>query len=241
RNKYNSDYTKGTQTIYSHLGVTSDMVNNARVVTGKSYQNGEVTVDGKVGAANSYTAGRYYVQGSTKHVKNGTTFYTRPAQVSLVTHSVWDTYVFLDKNGKFIGAVLLDCGNPLQAKPVEPEPKPVYKCVSLSRIKQTDPTKYKFVGKSHAANGAKYKGFTFDFGDGSSQKYVAVQRTSDAGKYGYGEVAHTYSKPGTYNVKVTAHFTINGKEVKTTSDNYQKPVTIPKEKPPKQPAMSIDN
>lgn len=227
RDKYNSDFTKGTKTIYSHMGVTSDMVNKAPVKKGTIHKNGNVYVDGKLVATDAITAGRWYYPGSTKHVKNGTTFYTRTTQVSFVTKSVWEIYVFTDKNGKFIGGVILDCGNPVKAKPVEPpkpQPKPAYVCKSLAPLMQTRTT-YRFKALSDAKNGAKYKGFTFDFGDGN-KKFVA-STTSRA------ETTHTYAKAGNYTAKLTAHFTVNGKEVTATAPNCSKPVTVKEQPAPK--------
>ncbi len=234
RQKYANDYTKGTKNIYSYFGLNSNVINNYKVERGVVYKKGDVKVNGKLVATGAHSAGREYLPGSKKHTVNGTTFYTRPLSVS--TPPSWDVYVFSDSNGRFVAAVMLSCGNPVMAKPVKPAPKPVYKCTSLSRLKQAEGS-YKFVGKSHAANGAKYKGFTFDFGDGTAAKYVKVQRVE--GSYGYAEVAHKYQKPGTYNVKVTAHFTVNGKEVKATSDNCQKPVTVKEKEAPKVPGVSI--
>ena len=77
RDKYNSDATPGMRNIYSFFGLTSDVVNHGAYKEGTVTKSGSVIVDGKTVATNAYSAGRYYINGSTKHVVNGTTFYVR--------------------------------------------------------------------------------------------------------------------------------------------------------------------
>lgn len=113
RKQYNEN-SRGTKSIYSHLGVTSDMVNNAKVVNGLVHKNGTVTVSGKTVAKSAVTAGRQYIPGSTKVTAGSTTFYTRTPSVSFVSSSL-AAYVFTDKDGRFLGAVIKECGNPVKA------------------------------------------------------------------------------------------------------------------------------
>lgn len=232
RQKYKTDYTKGTQDIFSHFGLNSNVINTYKVQKGVVYKNGDVKVNGKLVATNAHSAGREYLAGSTKHKVNNTTFYTRPLSVS--TPPSWTVYVFTDKNDRFVAAVMLACGNPVKATPVKPtsKPKPVYECASLSRIKKDSDT-YTFRAKAAVKNGATLKGFTFDLGDGTV-KYVAHSKhASDTSVYKYVDLNHTYKKAGTYTVKLTAHFEVNGKSVKKTSANCQKSVTIPEKPTPK--------
>lgn len=113
--------------------------------------------------------------------------------------------------------------------PTEECVEPVYECASLSRI-QKDRTSYTFRGKARVANGAVLDGFTFNLGDGTT-KYVAyTKHASDTKDRKFVDLDHTYKKAGTYNVKITAHFTVKGKKYTNTADRCQKPVTI-KDKP----------
>lgn len=241
RTKYNNDNPAGTKNIFAGMGISSNVVNNYKVQEGVVHGNGNVTIGGKVVATGATSAGREKMVGGTERTNNGTRYWERP--VGLWNISSWPSYVFTDSNGKFVGAVMKNCGNPVKANPVKPPeppaPKPVYRCASLSRIKQDDPTKYVFRGKSAAEHGAKATGFTFEFGDGQT-RYVGVQRTE--GIYAFADAPYTYTRSGTYNVKVTAHFTVNGKEQKVTSDDCQKPVTIKVPAPPQpsKPAITIE-
>lgn len=217
RQKYNSDYTKGTKEIFTGMGVTSQMVNHARVVDGLIYKNGDVKVNGKTVATDAVTAGRWHLSGgkNIKHVDNGTTWYERDTETSFKTKEIWKVFVFLDDEGRFIGAVMLDCGNPVRAKNVVVPPKPSYVCNSLS-AKTLSRTDRSFTASASVKNGAKVKSYTFDFGDG--QKKTTTSKT----------ISHSYAKPGSYNVKVTVNFTVNGKTYSKSANNCIETVKIAK-------------
>jgi len=125
RTKFNSDFTPGTQTIFSFMGISSSTINNATVKTGFVTKTGLVTVNGATVASGAISSGRQNIAGSTQHVINGTTFFTRTPSVSFL-QSQLDAFVFLDGNGRFIGAVIQSCGNAIKATPTPvPAPKPV--------------------------------------------------------------------------------------------------------------------
>lgn len=244
KNKVNS--SSELKNLYNHFDISPTMINSGTVKEGVVHKNGNVTVSGKVVATDAWSVGRESVGGSEQKFKVGSkSYWKRPTtNPNIFNYGDMTAFVFYDKSGKYVGTIIKSCGNPVFSKPKVEPPKPAYSCASLSRIKQDDPTTYVFQGKSKAANGAKHKGFTFEFGDGN-KRYVGVQRTSDGGKYGYADTKHAYKKSGTYNVKVTAHFTVDGKEVTHTQANCAKPVTIkvkqpPKEEPKKNPGVSID-
>ncbi len=191
RDKYNKDQPAGTQTIYNYFGVNSNVVNHAAYQSGYVTKTGNVVVDGKVVATGAVTAGREYMPGSTKHIVNGTTFYTRTPSVSFMQDQL-AAIVFFDAQGRFIGASILDCGNPVTGhNEVTP---PVYSCDSLTAAKITRET-YDFTVKYTAKNGATFQSFDLDFGDGQV-------------KTGYktSPVRHTYAKAGTYKIVATVHF-----------------------------------
>ena len=205
RSKYNSDYTKGTKTIYGHLGVTSDMVNKYRVVEGTGHRDGTIKVGNRTVATNAYTAGRNYIAGSTKHTVSGTTFYTRSTQVSFVSYERWPAYVFLNEYGQFVGGVIKDCGNPIQGKNVVP--KPTFACKSLTAT-TVDRLTRKFYVTATAANGAKVTKHVYNFGDGQTRTVTTTSLT--------GNVTHKYAQPGTYTATVDVYFTVGTTKKKST-------------------------
>lgn len=217
RSKYNSNYTKGTKDIYTGMGISSDVVNKAKVVDGYIYKNGEVKVNGKTVAKNAKSAGRTKLSGSTKRTTNGTVWYERSTQHSFQTKSTWKVFVFLDSQGRFMSAVMLDCGNPVKAENVVVPPKPVYTCDSLA-VKTINRTTRAFTASATTKNGAKVKSYTFDFGDGT--KKTTTNKS----------INHEYSKTGTFTAKVTVNFTVNGKTVSNTGSKCTAKVEV--EKPP---------
>ncbi len=204
RSKYNADSPKGTQAIYNYFGINSNVINNASYKTGYVTKTGNVVVDGKIVADNAISGGRTYKPGSTKHVSGGTTFYTRTPADSF-TSSQLSAIVFFDAQGRFIGAALLTCGNPIMAtNKVTPPPAPVYSCDKLVATKITR-EEYSFTTSATAKNGALIKGYSYNFGDGTSQPGGAT-------------VKHTYTKAGTYRVTSTVSVAVGGKVVAVTGN-----------------------
>jgi len=134
RDAYNSDRTPGTKNIFSGMGITSDMVNKSTVKEGAVGKDGRVIVDGKVVATNAWSSGRTVMSHTTQRVKrtyNGTVYYESPTSDSFRS-STLASYVFFDSNGRFQGAVILDCGNPVRATPTQPKPEP--KDITVCRL-----------------------------------------------------------------------------------------------------------
>lgn len=130
RDAYSSDRTPGTKNIFSGMGITSDMVNHSTVKEGTVGKDGRVIVDGKVVATNAWSSGRTVMSHTTQRVKrvyNGTVYYESPTSDSFRS-STLASFVFFDANGRFQGAVIKDCGNPVKATPTQPEPKDITVC-----------------------------------------------------------------------------------------------------------------
>ena len=194
RNAYNNDTTKGLRNIYNGMGITTDTINNATVKEGYVHKDGRVTIGNEVVATNAISAGRQITNNQrTKHTYNGTVYYT--SSTSHFGASKLSAFVFLDKNGRFLGAVLHDCGNPIKATPTKPAPKPSVVCDALQATILNRNT-YRFTATATAKDGARISGYTFNFGDGTTKKQAS------------NVIQHTYAKPGTYTATVIVHSNI---------------------------------
>ena len=227
RDDYKTDETPGTQDIFKYFGLNSEVINSAKAVSGTVTRSGEVTVNGKVVADNATTAGRVDMPGSTTVTSGKTKFYVRSTATSFQQNSL-AAYVFFDKDGRFIGAVIKDCGNPVKAKnKVEPpKPKPVYSCDSLT-AKTISRTEFQFNATTTAKDGAKLVKLNYDFGDKTTKSTTST------------EVRHSYKNAGSYTAKVTAYFDVNGK---TYTDNEGCTVNVTVKDKPKtanNPAVEI--
>ncbi len=122
--KSNYDNNPSVQTIYHYFGIDHNEINNLHTtaVSGTVTAGGRVLdQNGKEVATNAITAGRQDIQpGSTKHVENGVTFYTRAPSVSFKSPSL-DAFVVI-KDGVFQFAIIKACGNPVKATPNTPPP-----------------------------------------------------------------------------------------------------------------------
>lgn len=227
--KYDQN-ASGIQSVFNHYGITrSDLTGQTSTIRhGIVYQDGRVVVDGKVVATGAFSVSRkpfYDSRGNApkKVTINGTTFYEGP-NMSIFVRPV-DAYV-LYRDGQFYKAVISSCANPVMGTPTEkPKADPVFSCDSLKATK-IDRVRFSFAADATALNGASVKDYTYDFGDGS--KLTAGNN-----------VTHTYSKPGTYTVKVTANITVNGKTVAATGNNCIVTVTV--EEPPKEALYTCDS
>jgi uncharacterized repeat protein (TIGR01451 family) len=108
------------QNIYDGFGISASEIN----AMGTDSENGTVTKTGDVYvgttlvATNALTAGREDIAGSTKHVVNGTTYYSRPPSVSFLGSSLPAMVVM--QNGVFKYAIMNSCGNPVIATAKKP-------------------------------------------------------------------------------------------------------------------------
>lgn len=116
-------------------------------------------------------------------------------------------------------------GNACQT-PVKVEPAPVFSCDSLiaSKINRRN---FDFTAAATAKHGAQVVNYTFDFGDGSPHRTITGQTTS-----------YTYENPGTYTVKLTVNFRVNGEGQTLSGTACQ--TTIIVEEPPAIPAYKCD-
>jgi len=147
-----------------------------------------------------------YVAGSAKWSTNSGT-------VALSDNIVTPAGTYLgDMNGCFgySGYVTLTVKIKMDAKPVTP----VYSCdvMNLSVIGER---KVSANVKYTATNGATFNNVSFDFGDGS-QKVVTTNTTA----------THTYATDGTYTVRATPSFTVDGKVVTADSAACAKVITF---------------
>lgn len=193
------------QSAYSRMGITSDMVNKATTKTGTIYKNGEIKVGGTVVATGAQTLGRDYLPGSTKVTPDGHVFYMRSTSVSMASDSL-PVIVFYDANGKFTGAVINDCGNPVSAKPVTPaQPKPqasTYKCSAL-KVVAVDRTNVTMQATPDINGSAQLKSITYTIKkNGSAVKTISATNTNP--------VTYSQTTPGDYTAEATLTVTDNG-------------------------------
>lgn len=181
-----------TQALYRYFGISSTMINQAKYASGSVTKDGKIVVNGKTVATGGMSAGREMYAGSTKITVNGSTFYTRPAG-SLFPVASEPAIVFYNADGSVSHAVIISCGNPVKATPVQP-PKPptptyAYKCESLAPTKLSR-TEYQFDTKASVSGGAEIVSYSYNYGDGTPA--VNAPATTK----------HTFAKPGTYKVTV---------------------------------------
>ena len=204
--KYAANTTGDLDNIYSAYGITGNMIANHAGTLGYVTKTGDVVVDGKVVATDAYSLGRMYRSGSIAKTIDGVKYYEGSTSVRFAATRL-DAFVYRDTSGKFIGAILLICGNAIRATPV---PQPVYKCDGLTATKISR-NEYSFTTKAVAANGATLRDYSYNFGDGTTAAAGATTK-------------HTYAKPGTYTVRVNVRVTVNGQTVNAPGDCV---VTVP--------------
>lgn len=195
-------YTGDVKAAYNHFGITDSMIDGsgATIKNGTVLKNGDVIVDGKVIATGAITAGRHNIGNSTAFTAGGTTFYERPTTTSFVTRDVFDAYVFVDKDGKFLGAVLKPCGNPAKAtpKPVPPKPSPEAACKDVKATKISR-NQYRFTASATTSNGATISSYTFTFSGPATVSPVVVASSNNSAS----TETITFDKSGDYTVTAT--------------------------------------
>ncbi|QQS19863.1 DUF11 domain-containing protein [Candidatus Saccharibacteria bacterium] len=220
-------YTGDIPSLYDYFGITSSMVNGAASAkSGYVTKDGKVLVDGKVVANNAVTVGRQYMPGSTTIQAGGKTFYQRPPSVSFASTQI-SAFVWLDAQGRFVGAVIKSCGNPVKAQ--NTVVVPVLTCDDLKLTPNNENRTVNAVVKYTAKDGATYKNTTLVWGDGSQN--VITGTTGN----------HTYAAAGTYTVQANMLFTVNGTD-KAPAANVACSKTVTFTPPPvqKTPSVKID-
>jgi hypothetical protein len=202
---YNHAFTQG----YS-IGDLNNWKANAKKAT--VYKDGRVVLDedGTLLGTEANSLGREKFNAGRQPITiGGKTYYYGTTQNNFAANSL-PAYVLInpdDHSLKF--AALTDCGNPVWAKTSS------YKCTMLNQKKINDTT-YEYTTTVNQTNATLTK-LVYDFGDGKTETV-----TSNFDK----AVPHTYA-PGKYTAKVTAYFTVNGKEKSDTRAECTKPVDVP--------------
>ncbi len=100
----------------------------------------------------------------------------------------------------------------------EPE-QPITAC-NILEAKKLGVLKYEFTVKATAKNGATIKQYRFNFGDGS-EELLTDKATAQ----------HTFAKAGTYSVKTSVDFMVDGKMENKTSNACEVVINTDKEQP----------
>ena len=199
---------KNIKEIYDKFSLSVKDIESANFEKGVVYKNGEVKIGNKVVATDAKTYIRTMGKVSTSNMGS--------AQAALVA---------VDKNGKFLFAVMTPCGNPVTGKPVEPpKPKPQTLTCDAVKVTITDATKRTVSASvTGSATNTTISGYKIDFGDGT----VVNKQSAD----------HTYAKYGKY--KIVAHVSgkVNGETKTVTSGACTKEVEF--KEPPKPVEQSI--
>ena len=93
--------------------------------------------------------------------------------------------------------------------------EPIYSCDLLEVNKIGGDRKYEFKAQYTAKNGATFKSFTYDFGDGTTP--LTTNKAT---------VDYAYAKDGSYATKVTVNFTVNGVDKSATSNACKKTINV---------------
>lgn len=220
KQKYDANSTGDLHNIFNAYGISASMIASGAKTGGYVTKTGNVVYNGKTVATGANSLGRQYISGSSKVTIAGHAYYSRPTSVSFVADSI-PAYIFFDGNGKFVAAILYSCGNPVKAVAVPVPPKPVYSCDSLTVSKITR-TEYQFTAHATAKNGAIIKGYSFNFGDGTTNP-SGLSATA----------THSYLQDGTFAVAASVQIQVDGKIIsvagncKTTVTVVPAPCTIP--------------
>lgn len=126
--KYSANASGDLPAIFDSYGLTGDRFTGSSHVGGYVTKSGEVYAGDKLVATGAHSLGRQDFGSSSAVSIGGKTYYERSTSTSFVSDKI-TAHVFLDGNGKYIGAILTSCGNPVRANAVttvEPtEVKPV--------------------------------------------------------------------------------------------------------------------
>lgn len=205
-NKYDDNAYGDLPRVFNAFGISRADIAAGGFQNGIVWRDGRVTVGDKVVATNAMTAGRNY--GGT-HI-SGTHNVGKYSTSKFVTEG--QTAFIKIVNGQFQFAIVKSCGNPVTAQPkVVKQPKASCDILAAEKISRTS---FRFTAKASGSDGAKITGYTFNFGDGTTQ--------NDAN----GTISHTYNEPGTYTIRATALATIDGKTVERTSANCVKKIVV---------------
>jgi uncharacterized repeat protein (TIGR01451 family) len=239
--EYRKNQGDDVKAIYAHFHIPNEAALNG-MVRGRVTKTNEVWVGNQKVADRAVTAGRHNMPGSTKIP--GINAYMRNPAVSFRSNSL--NALVKMKNGQFQYAVIMSCGNPVNAFPTQrlkptpapaptptptptptPQPAPVFRCDTL-KVEKTEEERTVSASVTATATNATFKNATFDWGDGNS---TTAADTSN--------VPHTYAKAGTYTIKATVRVVVNGEErVTAVGAACTKTVTF-EEQPQEKPVLQI--
>ena len=220
----NKDYTD-VQKVFNYFGASSSLVNGmdtGNTKVGYLYRDGRVVVDGKTVGTGGTVAARFSVPGAVNI--EGTNVYVRKTTSSFAQDKAKVIVYFKDGVMKF--GVMINCGNAIDAKPVEqpkpPTPETPTQTLVCTSLKATPSTTVKnqvaFTANATPTNGATISNYEFVFGDNTN---VNVQTGAQSA-----EVNHIYAKPGTYTATVNVTGKINGSERTVPNTGCAVSVTI---------------
>lgn len=221
-----SSYKGDVKAAFNHMGISDGMVSGtANIKNGVVTKSGDVIVGGKVIATDAISVGRTNKPGSTSFTAGGTTFYQRSTSATF-TSSQLDAFVMVDNTGRFLGAVIKTCGNPVKATP--PVVKtPVAACTAVTAHKLTRTT-YRFTGTASVKDGATISGYVFAVKGPSATSSYTVNSTATTAT----TPTVTVTEAGTYTVTLTVKTSLGDK----TGANCVTTFTVEKEKTPETPA-----
>ena len=129
--------------LYQWNNINDAMIEGKGMKNGTVYKDGRIVVDGQVVATNAKTVQRntrYPGSSYGRETVGGHSFYKFTTQNSFV-YNQFDAFVWFDENGKFIAAIIKDCGNPVWGDATW-KPKDIQVCDLTSKkiitIKETE-------------------------------------------------------------------------------------------------------
>lgn len=133
---YDENRHGDVKAIFDHYWIKRTLPAGAKVYDGQANPDGTVTANGRVVAKNAASIGRQAIKHSRPISINGKTYYETShvgGQAFANPNASLAALVVLDGQGKFLYALVKDCGNPIYATPVpppapEPEPKSIQVC-----------------------------------------------------------------------------------------------------------------
>jgi hypothetical protein len=206
-------------TIYNHafsagygIGDLNTWKANAKKAT--VYKDGRVVLDdGTVVATGAHSLGRDDFNAGRQAISiGGRTYYHGTTQNNFAANSI-PAYVLLNDDHSLKFAALTECGNPVWGS------SSAYKCDMLNQKKISDTT-YEYTTTVTKTNATLTK-LVYQFSDGKTETVTSNFEQA---------VTHTYT-PGKHTAKVTAYFSVNGKEKSDTRAECTKEIEVPQ--PPK--------
>lgn len=218
-NKIRANNPADLQAIYTKFNLSPSQYDTfaSEAKMGVAKQNGEIVVDGKVVATDSWSIGRQKFSYSTDY-SIGNNKYYKSASTKVLKQDL-PVMVWLNGQGKVQTAVLAACGNPMGGATVAPASAPSYKCSSIRKEAVSGQANtYRFTTSATASSGAKVSRVVYSFGDGTAE--VTAGSLTEP-------VTHTFATAGTYTAKATVYVLLpNGQEVAANGSGCTTSITV---------------